>query len=210
MIFKIKFKKTTWLYFLSALLFLLPKIFSLLPALNTLYILVCTFGILIAVSLLFYEYVYIKSKLSICFCIFLLHILWLEFVNIIHESIGRSFLMQIIPAMGMLLIIGHAFRKGQHEQFLEAYSLYFTLIIILNMSSQIVCGSNGIYHDWTTSWQAYYVCENAFFVEQRPFYVGGYAIFYNVKGGGTQYLKIEEGYTNLIYCIGHNAWVLLA
>lgn len=158
---KIKIQRNYWLYFLLAFLFFPPKIISLIPSWHSFYILFELFAILVTFLLILYEVAYKDIKLNYCLCIFAIFIAWLEFVTILHASIGRSFLMQILPAVGLMVTFRQAFRKNRYKQMLGAFSFYCFLIVLLNVISQIICGSSGIYHDWTTSWQAYYICGNA-------------------------------------------------
>lgn len=158
---RIKVQKDYFKYFIFAFLLLPPKIIAVIPSMNIMSNCITACSVLMAFVLFCQEIIKSKKKTSMSMFIFIILIVWLEVVNLLHNSIGRNFLFEIIPAVGMALLIDKVFRNSKEQIFLEAFGIYGTLIVILNLVSELLCGSDGIYHNWETSWQSIYLCGNA-------------------------------------------------
>ena len=81
------------------------------------------------------------------------------------------------------------------DKFLLGTKFYCVIVLLLNLLSQILYPTNGIYHDYSRSWQPYYFCGNAnSFVFFYLFSVAVYVIdTYNRKQKLTLDVFVFEG-----------------
>lgn len=99
-----------------------------------------------------------KSNVWISILFFMLWMLICNFINWSLEGLIHYFKI-FIPLVGYVTLIHRCFRRNEENAFLTGSSIYYVIICILNLISQLIF-TEGIYHDYSVSWQGYYICGN--------------------------------------------------
>ncbi|EOT40455.1 O-antigen ligase family protein [Enterococcus columbae] len=158
---RIKIKKNSIYYFLMAVLFFEPVIFLVMPRLSVIHGLIQILLLMWSLFIILYTIIKRKHVKYSAIILLLCFFMWLIISNLFHLKTGRDFLKEMIPVIAIIVIIIDATQKNELIVLLKEFSIYGSIVVLSNLVSQLLCGENGIYHDWLQSWQAYYVCGNA-------------------------------------------------
>lgn len=149
-------------YFALSFLYMQPMIISIWPKLDKFNSFLNFLQISITLLILFMRIMEMKRLNHLAF--------WGPMIGLIScvilsnwftNKLGLSFILNSLFLISFLLVVEKAFKCGNEHILFGSMTFYFILITGMNLYSQIQYGINGIYHDWTKSWQAYYVCGNA-------------------------------------------------
>ncbi len=136
-----------------------PIILSVDPKYDTLYSMLTYLSLMIFFSIAIYNLIVLKKlKLTSQWLILLLFMLWLMVSSLINVNNNTDQVLTFLSIIGFISIFD--ITNKYFKYIIRGVDVYCIILILVNLITQLLYPTEGLYHNWANSWQPYYVCGN--------------------------------------------------